>query len=101
MKYPKNIKLTREEQQIEDEIEKFVPLSVTESEELMEAIERSKKSSNISLRLSTDDLIRIKNLAQKEGLPYQTLIGSVLHKYSTNQFVEEQVIKKVVEKLRK
>lgn len=101
MKYPKNIKLTKEEQQIEDDAEKFIPISDVEKEELMDAIERSRKTANLSLRLNTDDLNRIKSLAKNDGLPYQTLIGSILHKYSTNQFVEEKAFKKVLEKFRK
>lgn len=96
MKYPKHIKLTKEEQQIEDDMEKFVPLSGEEQEELMEAIERARKTANISIRLSADDLHRIKNIAKKDGLPYQTLIGSIIHKYSTNQLIDQQTVKHIV-----
>ena len=35
----------------------------------------------ISIRVSKTDLLRIKAKAMQEGLPYQTLINSVLHKY--------------------
>lgn len=41
-----------------------------------------KKQAKITIRLSTSDLERIKELAAYEGLPYQTLIGSILHKYA-------------------
>lgn len=34
----------------------------------------------ISLRLRSSDLRRLKERASKEGMPYQTLIGSILHK---------------------
>lgn len=34
----------------------------------------------ISLRLSETDLARLKAKALREGMPYQTLIGSILHK---------------------
>jgi len=34
----------------------------------------------ITLRISRKDLIRIKSRALQEGLPYQTLINSILHK---------------------
>lgn len=34
----------------------------------------------ISLRLRSSDLRRLKERALKEGMPYQTLIGSILHK---------------------
>ena len=34
----------------------------------------------ISLRLPESDLERLKAKALREGMPYQTLIGSILHK---------------------
>lgn len=96
MKYPKHIKLTKEEQQIEDEIEQFVPLSKAEMKKFTAAVERARKTANISIRLSVDDLDRIKHIAKKDGLPYQTLIGSIIHKYSTNQLIDQQTVKQIV-----
>ena len=43
------------------------------------------KDIRINIRISFADLDRIKQMAEKEGLPYQTLIRSVLHKYATGQ----------------
>ena len=40
------------------------------------------KSRNINIRLSEVDLQKIKALAAEKGLPYQTLISSLLHQYS-------------------
>ena len=34
----------------------------------------------ITLRISRNDLMRLKAKAMSEGMPYQTLIGSILHK---------------------
>ena len=34
----------------------------------------------ISLRIPESDLLRLKARAMREGMPYQTLIGSILHK---------------------
>ena len=34
----------------------------------------------ITLRISTSDLTRLKSKAMQEGMPYQTLINSILHK---------------------
>jgi predicted DNA binding CopG/RHH family protein len=42
-----------------------------------------KKNARINIRLSQTDLKKIKQLAAYEGMPYQTLIGSLLHKYAT------------------
>jgi predicted DNA binding CopG/RHH family protein len=40
------------------------------------------KNARINIRLSSNDLIRIKQKAAFEGIPYQTLIASILHKYA-------------------
>jgi len=39
-------------------------------------------SKNINIRISENDLQSIKLLAAREGMPYQTLIGSIIHKYA-------------------
>jgi predicted DNA binding CopG/RHH family protein len=41
-----------------------------------------KKNARISIRLSEADLRAIKLKANMEGLPYQTLIASIIHKYA-------------------
>jgi predicted DNA binding CopG/RHH family protein len=42
-----------------------------------------KKNKNINIRISENDLEAIKMLAAREGMPYQTLIGSIIHKYAS------------------
>jgi predicted DNA binding CopG/RHH family protein len=49
----------------------------------IEAMARAKineERTKISLRLSNTDLQRLKARAMREGMPYQTLINSILHK---------------------
>jgi predicted DNA binding CopG/RHH family protein len=41
-----------------------------------------RKDTRINIRLSSADLEQIKQMAAYEGLPYQTLISSILHKYA-------------------
>lgn len=41
-----------------------------------------RKDVRINIRLSSSDISNIKQIAAYEGLPYQTLIASVLHKYA-------------------
>ncbi len=41
------------------------------------------KTRNINIRLSERDLYRLKAKAIEEGLPYQTLASSILHKSTT------------------
>lgn len=40
-----------------------------------------KKDARINIRLSTADLMMLKRRAAEEGMPYQTLVASILHKY--------------------
>ncbi|MDR0676264.1 MAG: hypothetical protein LBF97_04395 [Elusimicrobiota bacterium] len=51
-----------------------------------------KKDKQITLRLNNIDLEKIREEAQKEGLPYQTLIGSILHKYAANISSKEAIL---------
>ena len=47
-----------------------------------------RKNKNINIRISENDLESIKLQAAREGLPYQTLIGSLIHKYATGSLKE-------------
>jgi predicted DNA binding CopG/RHH family protein len=49
-----------------------------------------KKNRKINIRISENDLAALQRRAAREGLPYQTLIGSVLHKYVSG-FLKEAV----------
>ena len=44
------------------------------------------KNRRVSLRMSEGDFTRIQEEALKEGLPYQSLLSSIVHKYLTGQF---------------
>ena len=46
------------------------------------------KDRRVNIRLSSGDLQDIQVKALEEGLPYQTLIASVLHKYVTGRLAE-------------
>ena len=47
-----------------------------------------KKNRKINIRISENDLSALQRKAAREGIPYQTLIGSVLHKYASG-FLKE------------
>jgi predicted DNA binding CopG/RHH family protein len=49
------------------------------------------KDKRITLRLSSFDLDAIQAKAIEEGIPYQTLISSILHKYATGLLVERRL----------
>ena len=40
-----------------------------------------KKDKVVSFRLNTRDFVDLKAKALQEGMPYQTLLGSIIHKY--------------------
>jgi predicted DNA binding CopG/RHH family protein len=40
------------------------------------------KNRHISIRLSEKDLVQLRSKAAELGIPYQTLIGSILHQYA-------------------
>lgn len=42
----------------------------------------------ISIRLDGGELARIREEADRMGLPYQTLIGSILHRYVTGELID-------------
>jgi predicted DNA binding CopG/RHH family protein len=49
----------------------------------------SRKDHRINIRISEKDLIDIQKYALREGIPYQTLISSVLHKYVSGVLCEK------------
>lgn len=48
-----------------------------------------KKDARINIRLSSRDLRSLQAKALREGMPYQTLVSSVLHKYIDGQLIEK------------
>ena len=82
-----------------------------EEKELMESIERGewksvkntkqeihkhqqyaantlRKDKRVNIRISSKDLEELQTRAVEEGIPYQTLMASVLHKYVSGRLVE-------------
>lgn len=56
---------------------------------LAEAAENTfKKDKRINIRLSSRDLEALQRRALREGVPYQTLVSSVLHKYVSGSLQE-------------
>jgi predicted DNA binding CopG/RHH family protein len=84
----KDYKLDPEEQEILNAVEsgewKPVRLTKKELEKYVQAARNTlKKDQHVHIRLSRPDLEGLKRKAVREGIPYQTLISSVLHKFVT------------------
>ena len=80
--------LDAEERALYEAVEngEFVP-AANQEEEKAKAMAAAKatlnKTRNINIRLSERDLYKLKAKAVEEGIPYQTLASSILHKSTT------------------
>ena len=50
------------------------------------------KTKNINIRISQGDLFKVKSHAGKQGIPYQTLLSSLIHQFSNEQ-IEYNVLR--------
>ena len=86
-----NDKLTAEEQEILDSYNKGE--WVSKNQDLDKYKEAAKetfaKNRRINFRVSEKDFRGIQVKAREEGVPYQTLVSSVLHKYLTGKLSEK------------
>ncbi|MDH5721544.1 MAG: antitoxin [Spirochaetia bacterium] len=51
-----------------------------------------KKDKRINIRINQKDLESIQNIALNEGIPYQTLVSSLIHKFITGKLIERNKI---------
>ncbi|MBU4098593.1 hypothetical protein KJ980_02995 [Patescibacteria group bacterium] len=82
----KVVTLTDEELELLEAIEKGEFVSVKNLDQAKkDAIDVAKntlnKTKNINIRLSEKDLQKIKTKAVEDGLPYQTLVSSIIHRF--------------------
>ena len=81
--------LDEEEQQLLEEFDKGEWKSIknfSKAKKLYEAAARNtlNKTKNINIRLSERDLQKAKVKAMETGIPYQTLLGSIIHRFVNN-----------------
>ena len=86
-------KLDSEERKIVESYERDEWRPVAEPAEELEryrqyARETFKKDARVNIRISKKDLESIQKRALEEGIPYQTLMASVLHKYLNGRLIE-------------
>lgn len=63
--------------EVEDEIERFKVIAQASGN----------KAKRVSLRMTEWDFNRAQEAALREGMPYQTLLASVIHKYLSGQLI--------------
>jgi len=93
MKY----KLDSEEKEILNDYENDEYVEISDMEkEIEKHTEYAKatflKNKRINIRISQRDLEYIQRRALEEGLPYQTLIASLIHRYISGKLVEKDKV---------
>jgi len=78
-------KLSKEEKELLDSVE-LGQFESTLSEARRKELEATaantfRKDKRINIRISNRDLIAVQSRAFEEGIPYQTLVSSIIHKY--------------------
>ncbi|RJP77550.1 MAG: antitoxin [Desulfobacteraceae bacterium] len=86
-------KLAKEEKEILDSFEKgeWIPvtnLSKRKKELVAYARNTLRKDKRLNIRISERDLLELQRKAVKEGLPYQTYVSSIIHKFINGTLVE-------------
>jgi len=86
------MKLTKQEQELVHSIERGEWKATTNKTELRKyrqaARQMLKKDARLNIRISSADLKGLQKRAMEEGLPYQTFVSSLLHKYITGKLAE-------------
>jgi predicted DNA binding CopG/RHH family protein len=87
------MKLEADEKEILDSVERGEWRSARAPKRVLSRYSHSakatfKKDRRLNIRISTKDLEAIQKRALEEGLPYQTLIASLLHKYASGRLRE-------------
>jgi len=86
-------KLKKDERELLESVEAGEWRPVLDSEEELSryrayASATFKKDRRINIRISSKDLNALQKRALREGIPYQTLVASVLHKFVSGYFKE-------------
>lgn len=99
-----NSPLDEEEQWYEDHFDEFKPVENQPEirKQMMEAaknppvVHHASDKKPVTMRLDTGDIISLKDIAREKGLPYQSLIGSILHQYASGTLVELSEVHKIM-----
>jgi predicted DNA binding CopG/RHH family protein len=87
--------IEQDEKNILNDFEKGKFKSVDNLNEEMQLAKRAashfmKRNNRINIRVSNTDLNMVRRIAVQEGLPYQTLLASIIHKFVTGRLVERR-----------
>ena len=85
-------RLTKEEREVVDWIASGKAKSIPNLERAKKALSiaarraRLERTRLVSIRVREHDLARLRARAERDGLPYQTLINSLIHKYAEGEY---------------
>ena len=85
------MKLDKTEKRIEESIlkDRFRSVSRSKRRAYETALKKAAiKNKRINIRLREEDLHKLKDRAEREGIPYQSLISGVLHKYVNDDLID-------------
>jgi predicted DNA binding CopG/RHH family protein len=90
------MKLSKKEKELLESVERgeweSIPDFEIEAKRYQEYAKATlRKDKRVNIRISEKDLVGLQKRALQEGLPYQTLISSILHKYVTGQLREKAI----------
>ena len=85
--------LDEEEREILESFERDEWVPVADKEAVIARLQSAaqatlRKERRVNIRMITADLAALQNIALEEGIPYQTLMSSILHKYVTGRLIE-------------
>ena len=83
----------KEEKELYNSIENGEWKTIENFSEVKESLEKaasktSMKDYRMNIRISKRDVEALKTIALEDGIPYQTLVASILHKYINGKLVE-------------
>jgi len=87
--------LDDEEKAILESYESGEWVSVKDAKKEINKLQRFAKNTlsqnkRISIRMTSKDLDQVQLIAVQEGIPYQTLMSSIIHKYVSGSLVERK-----------
>ena len=92
------VRLSKEEKELLKSVESGKYESVLDEarkKELVTAATNTfKKDKRINMRISNRDLMAVQSRALEEGIPYQTLVSSIIHKYISGSLKDMTANKK-------
>ncbi len=90
-------KLDKRERAIEQSAHSYRSISNKDLRKLGQTIQRLRKTRNVNIRISEAVLESLKKRSLEEGIPYQTLISSILHKFVTDRLVDGKTIRRSIQ----